>query len=56
VVSKSAARRLIEQGGVRFGDRKVTSVDDVVRGEEIAPDGTLLYAGKKHVRRIIVKN
>jgi tyrosyl-tRNA synthetase len=53
-VSKSAARRLVEQGGVRLGDRKVTSVDDLVRTEEIAADGTLLYAGKKHVRRIVV--
>ena len=53
--SKSAARRLVEQGGVRLGERKVTSVDDVVRSAEIAADGTLLHAGKKHVRRIIVK-
>ncbi len=53
-VSKSAARRLVEQGGVRLGSRKVTSVDDVVRAEEIAADGTLLHAGKKHVRRIII--
>jgi tyrosyl-tRNA synthetase len=52
-VSKSVARRLVEQGGVRLGERKVTSVDDLVRAEEIAADGTLLYAGKKHVRRII---
>ena len=55
-VSKSAARRLVEQGGVRLGERKVTSVDDVVRVEEIAADGTLLHAGKKHLRRIVVKN
>jgi tyrosyl-tRNA synthetase len=53
-VSKSAARRLIEQGGVRLGERKVSSVDDVVRPEEIAADGTLLHAGKKHLRRIVV--
>jgi tyrosyl-tRNA synthetase len=52
--SKSAARRLVEQGGVRLGDRKVSSVDDVVQAAEIAADGTLLYAGKKHVRRIVV--
>jgi tyrosyl-tRNA synthetase len=52
-VSKSAARRLVEQGGVRLGTRKVTSIDDLVRAEEIAADGTLLHAGKKHVRRII---
>jgi tyrosyl-tRNA synthetase len=55
-VSKSAARRLVEQGGVRFGERKVSSVEDVVRPDEVASDGTLLLAGKKHVRRIIVKN
>jgi tyrosyl-tRNA synthetase len=54
-VSKSAARRLVEQGGVRLGQRKVTFVDDLVRAEEIAVDGTLLYAGKKHVRRIVVE-
>jgi tyrosyl-tRNA synthetase len=53
-VSKSAARRLVEQGGVRLGVRKVSSVDDVVRAEEIAADGTLLYVGKKHIRRIVV--
>jgi tyrosyl-tRNA synthetase len=54
-VSKSAARRLVEQGGVRLGSRKVTSVDDMVRAEEIAADGTLLHAGKRHVRRIVVE-
>jgi tyrosyl-tRNA synthetase len=53
--SKSAARRLVEQGGVRLGDRKVASVDDLVQATEIATDGTLLHAGKKHVRRIIVE-
>jgi tyrosyl-tRNA synthetase len=54
--SKSAARRLVEQGGVKLGERKVTSVDDVVRPEEIAPEGTLLHAGKKHLRRIVVSD
>jgi tyrosyl-tRNA synthetase len=52
--SKSAARRLVEQGGVRLGARKVATVDDVVQPGEIAADGTLLHAGKKHLRRIIV--
>jgi tyrosyl-tRNA synthetase len=53
--SKSAARRLVEQGGVRIGTRKVVSVDDVLEPADIAPDGTLLYAGKKHIRRIVVE-
>jgi tyrosyl-tRNA synthetase len=52
--SKSVARRLIEQGGVKLGERKVTSVDDLIRPEEIAAEGTLLHAGKKHLRRIVV--
>jgi tyrosyl-tRNA synthetase len=52
--SKSVARRLVEQGGVKLGERKVTSVDDIIRPEEIAADGTLLHAGKKHLRRIVV--
>lgn len=53
--SKSIARRLVEQGGVRLGDRKVTSVDDKLDASEIAPAGILLHAGKKHVRRIVLK-
>ncbi|HEX7501542.1 MAG TPA: tyrosine--tRNA ligase, partial [Polyangia bacterium] len=53
-ISKSAARRLVEQGGVRLGGRKVASVDDVVGPGEIAIDGTLLHAGKKHVRRVVI--
>jgi tyrosyl-tRNA synthetase len=51
--SKSAARRLIEQGGVRLGDRKVTSIEEVVRPEEVG-EGTLLHAGKKNLRRIVL--
>jgi tyrosyl-tRNA synthetase len=53
--SKSAARRLVEQGGVRWGDRKVGSVEDKLEAVEIAADGTLLHAGKKHVRRVVIK-
>jgi tyrosyl-tRNA synthetase len=51
--SKSAARRLVEQGGVKVGDRKVATVDDVLRADEVGPDGVLLHAGKKHLKRII---
>ena len=54
--SKSAARRLVAQGGVRVGDRKVDSVDDNLRADEVGPDGVLLHAGKKHLRRIVVSD
>jgi tyrosyl-tRNA synthetase len=50
--SKSAARRLVEQGGVKLGDRKISSVDEVIQRDEV---GGLLHAGKKHVRRIVLK-
>jgi tyrosyl-tRNA synthetase len=52
--SKSVARRLIEQGGVRLGDRKIASVDDALRPEEVG-DGVLLHAGKKSVRRLVLE-
>ena len=35
-----------------MGERKVDSVDDVLRADELGGDGVLLFAGKKHVRRI----
>jgi tyrosyl-tRNA synthetase len=53
--SKSAARRLVEQGGIRWGDRKVASVDDKLEAADLGSDGGLLHAGKKHVRRIVLK-
>jgi tyrosyl-tRNA synthetase len=51
--SKSAARRLVEQGGVRVGDRKITTIDDVLTPLDVPEAGTLLHAGKKHVRRLV---
>ena len=53
-VSKSAARRLVEQGGVRLGERKVTSVDEQLTATDVASGGTLLHVGKKHLRRIVM--
>jgi tyrosyl-tRNA synthetase len=53
--SKSAARRLVAQGGVRIGDRKIESVDDVVAAADLGADGVLLHAGKKHIRKITLK-
>jgi tyrosyl-tRNA synthetase len=52
--SKSVARRLIEQGGVRLGDRKIATVDDTLRPDEIG-DGVLLHAGKKSLRRLVLE-
>jgi tyrosyl-tRNA synthetase len=52
--SKSAARRLVAQGGVRVGSRQVDSLEDVLKAEDLGSDGVLLHAGKKHLRRIVV--
>jgi tyrosyl-tRNA synthetase len=51
--SKSAARRLVAQGGVRLGERKIESVDDLVNAAEVGGEGVLLHAGKKHIRKIV---
>jgi tyrosyl-tRNA synthetase len=53
--SRSAARRLIEQGGVRLGDRPVTSIDEPFQSDALPPEGALLRVGRKHVKRIIAK-
>jgi tyrosyl-tRNA synthetase len=51
--SKSVARRLVEQGGVRLGDRKIGAVDEAVQAGDVG-DGVLLHAGKKSVRRLVL--
>ena len=51
--SKSVARRLVEQGGVRLGDRKIGAVDEAVQAADVG-DGVLLHAGKKSVRRLVL--
>jgi tyrosyl-tRNA synthetase len=54
--SKSAARRLIAQGGVRLGEGKVTDVEAVLKESDLGEAGTAtLHAGKKHLRRIVVE-
>ena len=51
--SKSAARRLIEQGGVRLGERKITAIDETIASADLRDEGVLLHAGKKHLKRLI---
>jgi tyrosyl-tRNA synthetase len=54
--SKSAARRLVAQGGVRLGDRKVEDVEDTLKQSDLDAEGcATLHAGKKHLRRIKVE-
>ena len=51
--SKSAARRLVEQRGVKVGERDIAAVDATL----LESDGTaLLRVGKKHVGRLILED
>ncbi|MFW5695727.1 MAG: tyrosine--tRNA ligase [Alkalispirochaeta sp.] len=67
--SKSEARRLVQQGGARINDTKVTDIDAVIDGswatagdaggaeaaEPTPPDHLILRAGKKRYFRFLVK-
>ena len=53
--SGSAARRLIEGGGVSVNDEKITDVKAVVTAEMFGEDGLMLKSGKKKFHRFILK-
>ena len=53
--SNSAARRLVQGGGVSLGEDKVTDVNAVVTADMIPTDGLLLRSGKKKFHRIVLK-
>ena len=53
--SNSAARRLVQGGGVSLGEEKVTDVNAVVTAEMIPTDGLMLRSGKKKFHRVVFK-
>ena len=53
--SNSAARRLVQGGGVSLGEDKVTDVNAVVTAEMIPTDGLMLRSGKKKFHRVVLK-
>lgn len=53
--SNSAARRLIQGGGVAVNDEKITDVNAVVTEDMFAGDGLMLRSGKKKFHRFILK-
>ena len=53
--SNSAARRLIQGGGVAVNDEKVTDVNAVVTEEMFAGDGLMLRSGKKKFHLFVLK-
>ncbi|MGC8839748.1 MAG: tyrosine--tRNA ligase [Anaerolineae bacterium] len=52
--SKSAARRLIQQGGVYLNEARVDSVDHLVGPEDLREGYALLRVGKKRFHRVKV--
>ena len=53
--SNSAARRLIQGGGVAVNDEKVADVNAVVTEDMFAGDGLMLRSGKKKFHRFTLK-
>ena len=55
VTSNGEARRAIQQGGVRIGDRKVTDVFEKLSKDVLAKGETIIARGKKNFKKLIVK-
>jgi tyrosyl-tRNA synthetase len=53
-VTKSEARRLIEQGGAMLNGKKVAGIDAVVSRDDFPAGAAVLQAGKKKHRRIVL--
>lgn len=52
--TKSDARRLVQQGGARIHDTKITEIDAVIDSSWVKDDELLLRAGKKRYFRVVV--
>ena len=55
VASRSEGRRAIEQGGVTFGDEKITDIKAAFEADAFGQDGVVERRGKKNFRKIVVK-
>lgn len=53
--SNSAARRLIQGGGVSVNDEKITDVNAVLTIEQFGEEGVMLRSGKKKFHRLLLK-
>ncbi len=52
--SRSEARRLVQQGGARINEQKITDAETVITETFETGDGLLLKAGKKRYFRVVV--
>ena len=53
--SKGEGRRLIIQGGLYFGDERVSDIEMILSAEQFGDDGVLIRKGKKNYYRLIVQ-
>lgn len=53
--SKSAARRLIQQGGAYANQERIQTFDEMIGSDFLTADGIVLRAGKKKVHRIRIE-
>src|SRR5947209_11821067 len=53
--SKSAARRLIQQGGASLNGTRLTDLEALVTSADLHAGALLLRAGKKHYHRVVVE-
>ena len=53
--SKSAARRLIQQGGASLNGTRLAHLEAVVTSADLHDGALLLRAGKKHYHRVVVQ-
>lgn len=54
-VSRSEARRAVEQGGVTVDNEKITDLKKVFTAEQFSGDGMIVKRGKKNFKRIVKK-
>ncbi len=54
-VSKSEARRLIQQGGAYLNDRRVENAEESLKRELLDNDPLILRAGKKKIYRVVME-
>jgi tyrosyl-tRNA synthetase len=54
-VSKSAARRLIQQGGASLNGNRLAQLEAVVTSADLHDGALLLRAGKKHYHRVVAQ-
>ena len=52
--SKSAVRRLIQQGGAYLNGKQITNVEALVTSEHLDENALLLRHGKKQFRRVVI--